>query len=98
MNKRAIRDGIKLFHAVAFCWLYIPHFIATVVIYLFTSKLLRGIISDIETNKAKLNIRLNNYIALLWLLHNDSYYRSLFYYRIGPVLATSIFNSHTQRK
>lgn len=49
-----------------------------------------GVKSDIETNKAKLNIRLNNYIALLWFLHNDSYYRSLFYYRIGPKMALLI--------
>lgn len=33
---------------------------------------------------------LGNWLSLLFLLHNSSYYRSLFYYRIGPALAFTI--------
>ena len=28
MNKRKTRDGLRLFGAIAFSWLYIPHLLA----------------------------------------------------------------------
>ena len=35
-------------------------------------------------------ISLNRSLALLYLLHKDSYFRTLFYYRIGPVWSSII--------
>lgn len=33
---------------------------------------------------------LPNWLAVMYFLHNNSYYRSVFYHRIGPVLALGI--------
>lgn len=46
--------------------------------------------SDIRVLKNQLNISLLNSIAILYFLHNNRYYRSLFYYRIGPILSLLI--------
>ncbi len=35
-------------------------------------------------------MRVGGIIALIYFLHNDGYYRSLFYFRIGPVLSLLI--------
>lgn len=32
MNKRKIRDSLRLFEAICFSWLYIPHFLVFLVI------------------------------------------------------------------
>lgn len=45
------------------------------------------IISDIQANKNIINIKLGRWLALIYLLHNNSYFRSLFYYRIGAARA-----------
>jgi serine acetyltransferase len=43
------------------------------------------IFSDISTLGKQLNIILGKRMALLYMLHNNRYYRCLFYHRIGPV-------------
>jgi serine acetyltransferase len=48
------------------------------------------IYSDIQRLKNQLNIPLNGGLALLYFLHNNRYYRCLFYHRIGPVRALLI--------
>lgn len=40
--------------------------------------------------KKQINIKLSSFVACLYLLHNNSYFRSLFYYRIGPAKALFI--------
>lgn len=84
MNKRKIRDTIKLICSILFWWLYIPHM---VVYLLWKRKVLN---SDIVRLKKQINIALPNWLAVLYFLHNNSYYRSVFYHRIGPVLSLGI--------
>lgn len=84
MNKRKIRDSIRLTGAIVFSWLYFPH----MVIYLLLKR--RIIDSDIVRLSKQVNIALPNWLAVLYFLHNNSYYRSVFYHRIGPVLALGI--------
>ena len=84
MEKRKIRDFIRLTGAILFCWLYIPH----LVIYLLWKRQI--IDSDIARLKKQVNISLPNWLAVLYFLHNNSFYRSVFYHRIGPVLALGI--------
>lgn len=48
------------------------------------------IFSDIQILKDQINIKLGRWLALIYLLHNSSYFRSLFYYRIGPARALMI--------
>ena len=46
--------------------------------------------SDLQRLRHQLSIKIPTFIALLYFLHNNSYYRSLFYHRIGPVKAMLI--------
>lgn len=84
MNKRKIRDSLRLTQALLLFWLYIPH----MTIYLINKR--RIIDSDIERLKMQVNISLPNWLAVLYFLHNSSYYRSVFYYRLGPVISLII--------
>ena len=46
--------------------------------------------SDLQRLRHQLSIKIPTFIALLYFLHNNSYYRILFYHRIGPVKAMLI--------
>lgn len=86
-SKRKIRDGIRLAGAFLFIWLYIPH----IFIYAFGTK--KQIInSDLikMRHQIKLGIRLPSWITFLYFLHNNVYYRSLYYYRVGPAFSMLI--------
>ncbi len=84
-DKRKIRDIFRLLGALIFSWLYIPHML---MYCLFGKKKL--IVNDIEGLKKQVNIPLQNWLAVLYFLHNNSYYRKAFYYRIGPALSLLI--------
>ena len=77
MNKRKIRDRIRLFGALIFGWLYIPHLIVG-----GRNEYIR---SDVQRMLERIDLRMSPLIGLLYFLHNNAYFRSLFYYRIGPV-------------
>ncbi len=81
MNKRIIRDILRLFGALLFFWLYLPHLLVFVVGR--NGKCL--IISDLIKYKDQINIKLPLPILLLYLLHNNPWYRCIFYRRIGPM-------------
>lgn len=76
---KKLRDLIRLIVSILFFWLYIPHFI----IYLFMDK--RCIDADLDRYKIKVNISPGKYLLLLYLLHNNWAFRTLFYYRIGAI-------------
>lgn len=80
MNKRVIRDRIRLTVALLFCWLYTPH-----VCYYMLNRGGKLIASDLRRYKKQINIKLPLWLLLIYLLHNNRYFRTLFYYRIGPV-------------
>ena len=80
MDKRILRDSLRLMGAVCFAWLYVPH----LIVYLFAGKK-ADIDSELERIRHQINVRLPLWLQLLYLLHNNSYYRRLFYYRIGPI-------------
>jgi serine acetyltransferase len=84
-QKRKIRDNLRLFGALMFCWLYIPHLMLYVIGWRR-----RLIESDLRHLGRKRIIKLPMVFLLLYFLHNDRYYRSLFYQRIGPELALLI--------
>lgn len=77
MNARKIRDVIRLIWALVFSPIYLPHLI------------LGGgnnyIKSDVKRMLTRLNIHLPILGGLLFFLHNDAYFRSLFYFRIGAI-------------
>lgn len=81
MNKRKIRDGLRLLGAVVFSWLYILHLIVYVI---GGGKKL--IDSDLNKYRRQVNIPLKaNALLLLYLLHNNRWFRNIFYYRIGYI-------------
>lgn len=85
MDKRKIRDQINLGFSILLSPIYIPH----LLIYL--TKIGGGKIKDdVRAMLSRINIKLSPFLGLLYLLHNNSYFRSLFYFRIGPVLSLLI--------
>lgn len=85
MDKRTIRDCLRLFGACCFSWLYVPHFL---VFLLGGGKEL--IISDLKAIKGQINLKLPIMLQLLYELHNNRYFRTIFYHRIGPTLSLLI--------
>ncbi|MBR4839891.1 MAG: serine acetyltransferase [Paludibacteraceae bacterium] len=81
MNKRAIRDAINLAKALLFSWLYLPH----LFLYAFKCRLRNVLNADLDRRVEKLDIRIPKGLMLLYYLHNDAFFRNLFYHRVGPV-------------
>ncbi len=81
MDKRKIRDSLRLTGALIFAWLYIPH----LLVYVIGGGRKRLIDSDLERHKRQVRLKMPVWLLLLYLLHNNRYYRCIFYYRIGPV-------------
>lgn len=79
---RKKRDFIRFLGALLFSWLYIPHL------------LIGGgnsfVKSDVERLKNQVSISLPSFFLLLYLLHNNRYFRTLFYHRMGPVVSMLI--------
>lgn len=87
MDKTKYRDYYRVLCAIIFSWLYIPHLIAVLI----TDKtIIRAIISDVIKLNSQLSLKLNPWAALIYQLHNNRYYRNIFYYRIGPVISKLI--------
>lgn len=85
MNKKKLRDALKLVGAIICSPIYLPHFL----LYLGSNRR-DYIISDIAKNRKDISLNLGNNLNLLYLLHNNSYYRTLFYYRIGKGISSLI--------
>lgn len=85
-RKRLIRDCLRISNAVLFSWLYLPH----LIIYVLRKR--NTINYDINSlmHQIKIEKKVPKWLALLVFLHHNRYFRSLFYYRIGPVLALLI--------
>ena len=81
MNKRVIRDCLRLAGSLLFCWLYIPHFVAYAVVGAKSK-----IDSDLEAISGQLNIKIPKFLQFIYQLHNNRYFRHVFYFRIGPTL------------
>lgn len=48
------------------------------------------IISDLKAIESQIELRLPLALILIYQLHNNTYYRTVFYHRIGPACATVI--------
>lgn len=87
MDKRQIRDSVSLLFAILLGWMYIPHICCVLLIGENNRDLLK---MDIKRMLTKVNIQIPMWIGLLFFLHTNAYFRSLFYYRIGPIFASLI--------
>lgn len=45
---------------------------------------------DLEEQAKRIHIKLPSFFMLVFLLHNNSFFRQLFYHRIGPICSTII--------
>ena len=84
MNKKVIRDYVNLGKACLFFVLYIPHLIC---VYSLSGGGRNMLFSDLERMRKRLSIKIPILLSLFYFLHNDCWYRNLFYYRIGPARA-----------
>lgn len=82
MNKRKIRDIINLLKAILLFLFYLPH----LVLYGVKSSIREIINSDLDRRIDKLEINLSHGFMFLYFIHNDRYFRNLFYHRVGPVM------------
>lgn len=75
-----ITRGTRSVSTIIWCWLYIPHFL---LYYCGGKKCL--IDTDLERWAYKTGGKLPKSLTLLFLLHNNKWFRNIFYHRIGPV-------------
>lgn len=78
---------ICLSASLLFSLLYLPHMFIFVLNWGGVKKY---VVSDIDIVKDRIGLRLPIWLSLLYLLHNDSFFRSVFYYRIGRIPALII--------
>lgn len=89
-NLRKWRDCLQMCWALCFSFIYILHFICLFLFRFLKHEKYELIVEDVKVNCLTLNIRLNFYGGFLYFIHNSSYFRSLFYFRIGPILSLLI--------
>lgn len=80
---REIRDFIKILAAYLFIWVYLPH----IVVYLSGGGIIK---EDIKRFREGDVIKASLFTTFLFHIHHNSYYRSLFYHRCGPILSAMI--------
>ncbi len=85
MSKRVLRDVFKLFLSIVFSALYLPHFFC-----LFITRKTTIVLSDVKQMNSRIELKMPAILALLFFLHTNRYFRSLFYFRIGPILSSLI--------
>lgn len=85
MNKHKIRDGFKFFGACILSPIYLPH-----LLLFWLSNKKNEIKCDVAKNGPMYHIKLNTHLTLLYLLHVNSYFRTLFYFRIGKEISSLI--------
>lgn len=81
MDKRWIRDQIKLAITLLLFWIYIPH----LILFILNKSLKKDIIEDLNRREKHTTFKMSNSIRFLFFIHNDRYFRNLFYHRIGPI-------------
>lgn len=80
-TKVLFRDALQMVAAVMLSPIYLPH----LVIYRYKKKLI-----DADIERYNVTIVKARIFKFLFLLHNDRYFRTLFYHRIGAVMSAAI--------
>lgn len=84
MRKLKVYAGLLC--AALFSWLYIPH----ISLFLLGGGRRSLIASDLEALRGHVSVRLPLLPMLLYMLHTDRYFRTLFYQRIGRLASALI--------
>lgn len=77
---RQWRDRMRLVSSFLFILLYLPHLIC----YLCNLGGNKKIIDEDCMSTGTDSLKLKKWISVLYLLHNERYFRNLFYHRLGP--------------
>ena len=91
---RKWRDRMRLGTALLFIPFYLPHLLC----YSFNLGGAKKIIDEDCRSTGTDGLILKGWLAVLYLLHNERYFRNLFYHRIGPVRALLISWLHPRDK
>lgn len=86
MNSRRLRELFRLLMAIILFWLYIPH----ITFYIFNVNHRKILNIDLDRRNNKLDMNFRHGIRFLYHIHNDRYFRNLFYHRVGPVIGALI--------
>ena len=87
MNKKLVRNYLRLAKSLLFVPLCLPHLLA----YLLSAGPRRALIkSDLSVMAYQIGIGLGTMMSLVYMLANNRFYRNLFYHRIGPACALLI--------
>lgn len=82
VNRRCLRNYLRLFSACFMFWIYLPHLL------LFAVR--GGVKTDVKRIKKQIGFNMSDWMAFIYLIHNNRYFRTIFYYRIGPIWALFI--------
>ena len=85
MQAKVIRDYLRLSVALLCSILYLPH----ISIYLCRGEVRTAIDQDVK-NTGTDYISVSPFLSFLYCLHNNRYFRNLFYFRIGPIASLLI--------
>lgn len=77
MKLREIRSLLRLISSILFGVLYLPHIIFGINNIL--------VISDLRKLEYQIGLKLPISLQLIYHLHNNRYFRNVFYHRIGPI-------------
>ena len=78
---RKLRDIVRLIIAILLVWLYVPH----IILYLCHPKMRKIVNADMVEYKKRINLSLCNTLSFLYFVHNNSFFRVVFYHRAGPI-------------
>lgn len=84
-RKKYCRDLVRFCMAIFLAFIYIPH-----LLFLIKKDIRLLLFSDVAAMLPSLKIRLSPFWGTLYFLHNNAYFRSLFYYRLGPIASLMI--------
>lgn len=84
MNLRNLRDILKIMTAYSFIWIYLPH----IIVYMGGKRFV--IKEDLRRFREGDIIKGSLFTTFIFHLHHNSYFRSLFYHRCGPILGAMI--------
>lgn len=85
-TRRKVYNIVMFLQALLFAFLYIPH----LFVYCLSNRLRNIINTDLKRREDNLCIKLSFFYRFLYYVHNDRYFRNLFYHRIGPVASLLI--------
>ena len=80
-HMRKLRDLVHLIFAILLVWIYVPH----IILYMFCPKMRELVNADMEEYKKRIKLSLCNTLSFIYHVHNNRFFRVVFYHRAGPI-------------